>query len=101
MINYNINKELFNPSKINQNNKLSFDDISVNDVRVDAIRTYNLDVDFGEYSNTPISTNIIFITTVNNINGINFIKLFIALFIFIFDIIIKLIFINKIKVNKI
>lgn len=61
MINYNINKELFNPSKINQNNKLSFDDISVNDVRVDAIRTYNLDVDFGEYSNTPISTNIIFI----------------------------------------
>lgn len=61
MINYNINKELFNPSKINQNNKLSFDDISVNDVRVDAIRTYNLDVDFGEYTNTPISTNIIFI----------------------------------------
>ena len=61
MINYNINKELFNPSKINQNNKLSFDDISVNDVRVDAIRTYDLDVDFGEYSNTPISTNIIFI----------------------------------------
>lgn len=61
MINYNINKELFNPSKINQNNKLSFDDISVNDVRVDAIRTYNLDVDFGEYNNTPISTNIIFI----------------------------------------
>ena len=61
MINYNINKELFNPSKINQNNKLSFDDISVNDVRVDAIRTYNLHVDFGEYSNTPISTNIIFI----------------------------------------
>lgn len=61
MINYNINKELFNPSKINQNNKLSFDDISVNDVRVDAIRTYDLDVDFGEYSNTPIPTNIIFI----------------------------------------
>lgn len=61
MINYNIDKELFNPSKINQNNKLSFDDVSVNDVRVDAIRTYNLDVDFGEYSNTPISTNIIFI----------------------------------------
>ena len=61
MINYNINKELFNPSKINQNNKLSFDDISVNDVRVDAIRTYNLDVDYCEYINTPISTNIIFI----------------------------------------
>ena len=61
MINYNINKELFNPSKINQNNKLSFDDISVNDVRVDAIRTYDLDVDFGEYSNAPIPTNIIFI----------------------------------------
>lgn len=61
MINYNINKELFNPSKINKNNKLSFDDISVNDVRVDAIRTYDLDVDFGEYSNTPIPTNIIFI----------------------------------------
>lgn len=61
MINYNINKELFNISKINQNNKLSFDDISVNNVRVDAIRTYDLDVDFGEYSNTPISTNIIFI----------------------------------------
>lgn len=61
MINYNIDKELFNPSKINQNNKLSFDDVSVNNVRVDAIRTYNLDVDFGEYSNTPISTNIIFI----------------------------------------
>lgn len=61
MINYNINKELFNPSKTNQNNKLNFDDISVNDIRVDAIRTYDLDVDFGEYSNTPISTNIIFI----------------------------------------
>ena len=61
MINYNINKELFNPSKINQNNKLSFDDISVNDVRVDAIRTYDLDVDFGEYGNAPIPTNIIFI----------------------------------------
>lgn len=62
MMKYVIDKDLFTPSNIDQNRNINFNTmIQLDDMRTDANRVYDLDVDFGVCNNTPVSTNIVFI----------------------------------------